>query len=228
MRGNRGTDNTELCWKAGKKMQIGLQTLISLACCSHSNLTDGTEMSACFLKHRIMLYWNKWYLPWSTCHLIDMRNVKRNWCHFWRKLASIPKRTFISCPAQDWLEQTLKNSQNSVLGICMYLKLSNLNICCISIKVNASVKLGGSRAWYVVVVCQSAWRNKARATRTQPCNVPMKSLCKLHKIISKILAVFFGCVSALRALEFASDAAADVARMSNCLMWTVCLKLYYN
>lgn len=126
-----------------------------------------------------------------------MRNVKRNWCHFWRKLASIPKRTFISCPAQDWLEQTLKNSQNSVPGICMYLKLSNLNICYISIKVNASVKLGGSRAWYVVVVCQSAWGNRARATRTQPCNVPMKSTCKLQKIISKTLAGFSGCGSSV-------------------------------
>lgn len=161
--------------------------------------------------------------------LIDMRNVKRNWCHFWRKLASIPKRTFISCPAQDWLEQTLKNSQNSVLGICMYLKLSNLNICYISIEVNASVKLGGSPVCYVAVVCQSAWGNTARATRTQSCNVPMKSICKLQKIISKILAVLWLCeFSALQALEFASDAAADVARMSNCLMWRVCLKQYYK
>lgn len=63
MRGNRGIDNTKLCWKVGEKMQIGLQAFIRLACCSHSNLTDGTEMSACFLKHEIMLCWNKWNLP---------------------------------------------------------------------------------------------------------------------------------------------------------------------
>lgn len=68
--------------------------------------------------------------------------------------------------------------------------------------------------------CVPKCLRKYRATRTQPCNVPMKSICKLQKIISKILAVFFGCMSSVpyEHLEFASDAAADIAGMSNCLM----------
>lgn len=126
-----------------------------------------------------------------------MRNVKRNWCHFWRKLASIPKRTFISCPAQDWLEQTLKNSQNSVLGICMYLKLSNLNICYISIKVNASVKLGGGSVVCCSCVPKCLRKYSQSNKNTAMHNMPMKSICKLQKILSKILAVFFGCVSSV-------------------------------
>lgn len=88
----------------------------------------------CCFKHNIMSCWIISVYLNGLVVLIDMRNVKRNWCRFWRKLASIPKKIFILCPAQDWLEQTLKNSQNSALGICMYHKFNYFYISYVSIK----------------------------------------------------------------------------------------------
>lgn len=41
----------------------------------------------------------------------DMRSVRRNWCHFWRRWASTQRKTFTSCRALGWRGPTWRSRQ---------------------------------------------------------------------------------------------------------------------
>lgn len=63
--------------------------------------------------------------PWRRhrCHVdvnegfsTDTRSVRRNWCRFWRRSASTPEKTFISCHVQDWRGPTWRSRSSTAPG----------------------------------------------------------------------------------------------------------------